>query len=959
MDDFVLNFAAPSASSKSAAKAPKQKGGRWTDRVKANKNNGPKKSNKPSSAGPSSSLGFDKPISAASTTAVASKPAPAPAPRPATTSTYKPNGTLSKQAAPPSKRPKFDFNEDAGEEYDEDDYEDRVVSKAGATKSAEAPGGAINPKQIISSLFTSNPKSHYVEEDSEMDYRPNHSSFQEPSNAPLASNPSTTTQSTSLIPSASASASFLDLGLSPLLAHHLSAKMSIENPTMIQRTALPSMLQASSTSPASLQDVFIQSQTGSGKTLTYLLPIIHSLLPLSSQSYIDRSIGTLAIILVPTRELAKQIYDVLEGLLSMNLSLPTAASSDETGLATPVAAPQQRLTRWLIPGLLTGGSTRTHEKARLRKGLPIIVSTPGRLLDHLQNTTSLDVSKLRWLVLDEADRLMDLGFEETIKGILKSLDGRRKLALESLKDGGRGGTVGGWDWDIRRRTVLCSATVREDVQALAGVALVRPKVFRGVAENPNKLVSAVKTASKKKDVESSTVTKDGEEHTEAQEDEVEEEEEEKFTPPSQLMQSHIVVPPKLRLVTLVALLRSLCSPKKEIKDAKGQVVGKKVIVFLSTTDSVDFHWKMLGGIGMGGKKETEDGEENRSGDEDGDDSDEDGKDEEDVAAVSSSESEIAEPKTTSKKKSKKPKTSKKDLAIKSEPITQSSVLLPQTTLHRLHGSLPLQTRLASLKSFATPSPTSAVLFCTSVASRGLDLPLVRAVVQYDLPTEGGVTEYVHRVGRTARVGKGGEAWCFVGNGPEEDWVPWIEGKMGGGVRVKPVGVEGVVKVGLGGGKNWENRATEVQGAMERWVLGETKNATLAQKAFQSYVRSYSTHPSEEKRFFHLKNLHLGHLAKAFALRDAPSSLPGSSAAKKTAVRPAGSKWDRDDDEGKGDAEKRMQEAVRRQGRLTKSGGVLGVVGTGDYQIADVGALEKFAKRKDGAGGGGGGKRKRN
>lgn len=104
----------------------------------------------------------------------------------------------------------------------------------------------------------------------------------------------------------------------------------------------------------------------------------------------------------------------------------------------------------------------------------------------------------------------------------------------------------------------------------------------------------------------------------------------------------------------------------------------------------------------------------------------------------------------------------------------------------------------------------------------------------------------------------------------------------------------------------------------------------------------------------MKNLHLGHLAKAFALRDAPSALPGSSAAKKTAVRPAGSKWDRDDDEGKGDAEKRMQEAVRKQGRLTKSGGVLGVVGTGDYQIADVGDLEKYAKGKVG-----GGKRKRN
>ena len=102
------------------------------------------------------------------------------------------------------------------------------------------------------------------------------------------------------------------------------------------------------------------------------------------------------------------------------------------------------------------------------------------------------------------------------------------------------------------------------------------------------------------------------------------------------------------------------------------------------------------------------------------------------------------------------------------------------------------------------------------------MPLVRAVVQYDLPTEGGATEYVHRVGRTARVGRGGEAWSFVGPGPEKEWVGWIESKMGGGAKVGGVGVEGVLKKGFGGGAEWEGRATEVQGAFERWVLSKTK-----------------------------------------------------------------------------------------------------------------------------------------
>lgn len=127
------------------------------------------------------------------------------------------------------------------------------------------------------------------------------------------------------------------------------------------------------------------------------------------------------------------------------------------------------------------------------------------------------------------------------------------------------------------------------------------------------------------------------------------------------------------------------------------------------------------------------------------------------------------------------------------------------------------------------------------------------------------------------------------------------------------------------------------------------------------MRSYSTHPLEEKRFFHIKNLHLGHLAKAFALREAPTAIAAasSSAKKKAAVRPAGSKWEQHDDAGKGEIEKRMQEAVRRQGRMTKKGGVLGIVGAGDYQVADAAAMNASgAYGSGGGGGGGGGKRKR-
>lgn len=71
-----------------------------------------------------------------------------------------------------------------------------------------------------------------------------------------------------------------------------------------------------------------------------------------------------------------------------------------------------------VGGAIYGGENRSKEKARLRKGVTVLVATPGRLLDHLENTQSFRTEELRWLVLDEADRLLDLGFEQKIGELL-------------------------------------------------------------------------------------------------------------------------------------------------------------------------------------------------------------------------------------------------------------------------------------------------------------------------------------------------------------------------------------------------------------------------------------------------------------------------------------------------------------------------------------------------------------
>ncbi|GIL86757.1 hypothetical protein Vretifemale_14993, partial [Volvox reticuliferus] len=177
---------------------------------------------------------------------------------------------------------------------------------------------------------------------------------------------------------------WLELGLAASLGEQL-ATLGFVSPTPIQRSVLPVLMAG--------RDALVKAQTGSGKTLSYLLPIINDLQ--AQQPRITRAEGTFALMLAPTRELCIQVYDVATALLKRY--------------------------HWLVPGLLIGGENRQHEKARLRKGMAVLVASPGRLLDHLESTAAFKTSNLRWLVLDEADRLLDLGFEAKLRQITEQL----------------------------------------------------------------------------------------------------------------------------------------------------------------------------------------------------------------------------------------------------------------------------------------------------------------------------------------------------------------------------------------------------------------------------------------------------------------------------------------------------------------------------------------------------------
>lgn len=119
---------------------------------------------------------------------------------------------------------------------------------------------------------------------------------------------------------------------------------------------------------------------------------------------------------------------------------------------------------------------------------------------------------------------------------------------------------------------------------------------------------------------------------------------------------------------------------------------------------------------------------------------------------------------------------------------------------------------------------------------------------------------------------------------------------------------------------------------------------MARQAFQSHLRAYATHPADEKHIFHVKNLHTGHLAKAFALRDAPSNMHQVKAKAKAHKRLHDRRLKGGlSGEDTSKVEQKMKEVVRAQGRLTKKAGQLVSVGVDEYQIADIRSLEKMAE----------------
>uniref|UniRef100_A0A671NRW8 ATP-dependent RNA helicase n=1 Tax=Sinocyclocheilus anshuiensis TaxID=1608454 RepID=A0A671NRW8_9TELE len=511
---------------------------------------------------------------------------------------------------------------------------------------------------------------------------------------------------------------FEELNLHPhLVRTNLNIVLNVTSMTSVQKKTIPVLMSG--------KDAVVRSQTGSGA-----IPGLFHIF------FLQRSDGPLAVVIVPTRELALQSFQMFQKLLK------------------PFT--------WIVPGVLMGGEKRKAEKARLRKGINVLISTPGRLVDHIKNTLSIAFSAVRWLILDEADRTLDLGFEKDLTVILNALNAT----------------------GLARQNVLLSATLTEGLSRLASISMKEP-VSIHVSEGSEDTVEACPQAAPQALSDSYAV-------------------------PERLQQHVVVVPSKLHLVCLAAFILAKCKFEQR----------QKLIVFISSCEAVEFLLTLF------------------------------------TAVL------CVKPSTTSTK--------------------QTSTSL---NFYRLHGNMRQEERTEVFQEFSVCK--TGILLCTDVAARGLDLPQVTWIVQYNPSVS--AAEYVHRVGRTARIGAQGSSLLFLT--PSE--TAFVDVLANHNISLSEMKMEDILATLMKDERfkdrgKWDSkrsaaafeqevrdRATVLQTDFENYVHANNESLQTAKSALQSFLRAYTTYPSSLKHIFHIRSLHLGHAAKSFGLRDAPQGLGSS------------------------------------------------------------------------------------
>lgn len=599
-----------------------------------------------------------------------------------------------------------------------------------------APTGPLTAEPVIAQGLEPLPQPEQITEETE---KPNYSSLP----AWLA-NP--------VREPASKRARFSELGINSNLLRVLEDH-GYKEAFAVQSTVIPLLLQGLRRHPG---DLCISAATGSGKTLSYVLPLVTALKPTPA----PRMRG---LIVVPTRELVKQAREACElcatgSGLRIGSAVGNVAIKDEQRTLMRVdqcygpELSKQRQTVDLTGEDWTNFSLMNYlaEAGELSESLPgyvqraepnidILICTPGRLVDHLRYTKGFTLEHLQWLVIDEADRLLNESFQEWVDVVMNSLDARK--APKTFGSSGKFMAELGLPIQSREpRKVILSATMTRDISKLNSLRLANPKLVI--------IGSAEPTATEEAEHDGVLTTSD-----------------EQFTLPSTLKEYSVSVGDgSQKPLYLLQLLQSHIN-----LDTQNQRSAER---FSRSSDTEE--------------SSSDDTSSDGSDSEDSDSSDTSSDDtSSDESSSDESESDSSEDGSSS---SDGPESSS-DVSISSgtdeEEKTNSHRGPARTTVLIFTKSSESASRLSRLISLLDPSLADrvgtiiksnkssasrktltayrrgkiSIIVATDRASRGLDLVSLTHVVNYDVPPS--VTTYVHRVGRTARAGKEGSAWTLV------------------------------------------------------------------------------------------------------------------------------------------------------------------------------------------------------
>ncbi|CAF3588452.1 hypothetical protein SNK05_001126 [Fusarium graminearum] len=522
---------------------------------------------------------------------------------------------------------------------------------------------------------------------------------------------------------------FSELDILPKACRVLEEK-GFQDAFAVQTAVIPLLLPTSRPG-----DVCVSAATGSGKTLAYTLPITRDI----SQGCLTR---LRALVVLPTRELVKQAQETFElcarafdgsdrKRVRVGVSVGSQSFEDEQKAfmeqelrydpeAYKKLQDEVQQQNQLKLGLSTTDSLDdledTDPRLSSKNGyvvdflskIDVLICTPGRLVEHMEQTPGFSLDYVRWLVVDEADKLLAQSFQGWLDVVMEKFRVSKPTARD-FPDINFSGV----------RKIILSATLTRDLSLLNQLGLHRPQMI--VLESDGDIQIA--------------------EHS----------------LPAQLKEHSIRVHDTgLKPLYLLDLLRSqdmlMASPNKD------QEISKPDEAADSDTSS-----------------------DSSSSSESDSDSDSDATSDTSSDSDSESESE-AKPKTSGRSlKSHIPSslifTKSNEAALRLSRLL--ALLDPSLESHigTLTSTTPTHIRRKTLRAFSTPSSPIRLLVASDLVSRGIDLPNLDHVINYDMPAS--VAGYVHRVGRTARAGKSGSAWTLVG-----DDESWFYNKIGKNTGIK-------------------------------------------------------------------------------------------------------------------------------------------------------------------------------